>query len=77
MKLQKVYQAKDEIDAQLLVGFLEANGVKAFATQGGNTQPLLSGEGRSTVAHLAPRDIFVEENDVDLAIGLIQSVRSN
>ena len=61
MKLTRVYQAKDEMDASLIIGYLESNGIKALANEAGsNMPPLLSGEGRSTVMHLVPRDIYVD-----------------
>jgi hypothetical protein len=77
MKLVKIYQAKDEIDGSLIVGYLESNGIKAFAGEAAvNTPSMLSGDARSTVQHLVPRDIFVREDRAVEAAELINEVRN-
>ncbi len=76
MKLVKVYQAKDEIDAALIVGFLENEGIKAFDNEASvNMPPFLSGEYRSMMTHMIPRDIFVDESQAEEAKTLINEVR--
>ena len=77
MKLIKIYQAKDEIDASLILGYLESNGIKAMAAEASsNTPPSFSGDARSTVMHLVPRDILVAEDKSQEALELIKEVRT-
>lgn len=74
--MKKVYQAKDEIDANLIVGYLVNNGIKAVAMQStDNMPPLFSGEFRSMARHMVSQDIFVPEPDADEAMRLIHEVR--
>jgi len=76
MKYVKVYQAKDEMDANLLLGYLESFGIKAVTQESSvNTPPFLSGDARSTVMNLVPRDIFVHEDKALEALELIKQVR--
>lgn len=77
MKLQRIYEAKDELDASLILGYLESYGIKAVINQSTvNMPPMFSGDARSTVAHLVPRDIFVPEEAAEEALKLIHEVRN-
>lgn len=70
MKYSKVYQAKDEVDASLLVGYLESNGIKAVIQSTDDIAHRISG------TRVMPRDIYVPEEKLEEAIQLIQEVRS-
>ena len=73
MEIKKVYNAKDELEANMLATVLEEAGIKSHIQDPGMGQYLDVTMGFSTYG----KDIFVDENKVDEAKKIIDEALSN
>lgn len=70
MKTKLVYNAKDEIDAALTVGFLENHGVEAHTAASKLPTPWLAENASSA---MLPRGVYVRERDTEKARAFLKS----
>lgn len=69
MKTRLIYNAKDEIDASITVGFLQSHGVEAYT--GGATVPIGHIADEAAPTHL-PQGVYVPDRDSKKAKRLLR-----